>query len=120
MPVTVEVEDNYPFLTGALVGDSAVFTQFGPISGRRWRLDAIYALDPDAGGALYTQYELDYREYIPVSQRSNLALRVMPDTPAATSRSRSISAAWTTSGASTSVRWSAIARSIRISSTVFR
>ena len=73
---TVEVEDDYPFLQTSLVGDSAVLTQFGPISGRRWRLDAIYALDPDAGGALYTQYELDYRQYLAVSQRSNLALRL--------------------------------------------
>ena len=45
------------------------------ISGRRWRLDAIYAFDAEESGALYTQYELDYREYIAVSQRSNLALR---------------------------------------------
>ena len=76
VPETIEIEDDYPFVMGALVGDSAVFTQYGPISGRRWRLDAIYAIDSEESGALYTQYELDYREYIAVSQRSNLALRL--------------------------------------------
>ena len=46
------------------------------VPGRRWRLDAVYALDQDQGGALYTQYELEMRQYLAVSQRSNLALRL--------------------------------------------
>mgnify|MGYP006313366549 FL=1 len=75
-PVTVELEDEYPYVTAALVGDSSVFTQNGPVSGRRWRLDAVYAFDQDEGGALYTQYELEMRQYLAVSQRSNLALRL--------------------------------------------
>ena len=75
-PETVDIEDEYPFLSTSLIGDSAVFTQYGPISGRRWRLDAVYAFDQEDGGALYTQYELDYREYLEVSQRSNMAIRV--------------------------------------------
>lgn len=75
-PETAEVEDDYPFLQTSLIGDSAVFTQHGPVSGRRWRLDAVYAFDQDAGGALYTQYELDIRQYLEVSERSNMALRL--------------------------------------------
>lgn len=75
-PETVDVDNDYPFLTTSLIGDSAVFTQNGPVSGRRWRLDAIYAFDPDASGALYTQYEMEVRQYLSVSQRSNFALRL--------------------------------------------
>ncbi|MBP9145509.1 MAG: PD40 domain-containing protein [Thermoanaerobaculia bacterium] len=76
VPEIQNFEDEYPYVTAALVGDSAVFTQHGPVSGRRWRLDAVYAFDQDAGGALYTQYELEMRQYLAVSQRSNLALRL--------------------------------------------
>lgn len=75
-PETIEVEDQYPFLQGSLIGDSAVFTPYGPVSGRRFRLDAVYAFDEDAGGALYTQYELDFRQYLEVSERSNMAVRL--------------------------------------------
>lgn len=75
-PETVDIEDDYPFIQTSLIGDSAVFTQYGPVSGRRWRLDAVYAFDQDASGALYTQYELDLRQYLEVSQRSNMALRL--------------------------------------------
>ncbi len=66
---------DYPFAQASLTGDSAVFSQYGPVSGRRWQLGATYAFDPDQGGALYTLYELDLRQYLALSQRSNLALR---------------------------------------------
>ena len=75
-PETIEIENDYPFVQTSLVGDSAVFTQFGPVSGRRWRLDAVYAFDQEDSGALYTQYELDARQYVEVSRRSNLAFRL--------------------------------------------
>ena len=75
-PETVEIENDYPFIQTSLIGDSAVFTQYGPVSGRRWRLDAVYAFDQEASGALYTQYELDLRQYLEVSERSNMALRL--------------------------------------------
>ena len=73
---TASFEEDYPYAQVSLTGDSAVFTQYGPVSGRRWQLGAIYAFDRGRSGALYTQYELDLRQYFAVSQRSNLALRL--------------------------------------------
>lgn len=71
-----EISDDFPLLQGALVGDSARFASFGPLSGRRWRLDAMYAPDLDGSGTLIQSVDLDVRQYIPVTLRSNVALRV--------------------------------------------
>jgi Tol biopolymer transport system component len=84
-----EVSDDFPLVQGALVGDSARFANYGPVSGRRWRLDASYAPDIGGGGSdsgignggggggstLFSSVDIDVRQYIPVSQRSNIALR---------------------------------------------
>jgi outer membrane protein assembly factor BamA len=58
------------------VSDSSIFSNYGPISGRRWRLGAAYAPDLRQSGTLFTSVDLDFRQYIPVTRRSNLALRV--------------------------------------------
>ncbi len=70
-----DIEHNFPLVQGALVGDSSRFAPWGPVSGRRWRLDATYAPDFDESGTLFWNYDLDIRQYIPVTQRSNIALR---------------------------------------------
>ncbi len=67
---------NFPQITGALVGDSTRFSSWGPIAGRRWRLDATWAPDFDDSGTLRDTIDVDARQYIPVTLRSNLALRV--------------------------------------------
>ena len=71
-----EISDDFPFVRAGLVGDSAIYASYGPISGRRWRLDATYAPDFDNHGTLFTSLALDARQYIAVTQRSNLALRL--------------------------------------------
>jgi Tol biopolymer transport system component len=74
-PSYIPFTDDFPLVTGALVGDSTIFAPWGPISGRRWRLDTFYAPDLDEGGTLMESADLDIRQYIPVTRRSNLALR---------------------------------------------
>jgi hemolysin activation/secretion protein len=77
IPVIVPITDNFPIVQASLVGDSAVYAQWGAVSGRRWRLDGAYAPQIQNGsGTLLTSLEVDARQYIPVSQRSNLALRL--------------------------------------------
>ena len=71
----VEFEDDFPVVTAALVGDSALLASYGPVSGRRWRLDLNWAPDLDNGGSLSTSVDLDVRQYIPITRRSQLALR---------------------------------------------
>jgi Tol biopolymer transport system component len=76
VPVLVKVKDDFPVVTAALAGDTTLFADWGPIGGHRWRLDGMYAPDLDNSGTLMTSAVLDARQYIPVTQRSNLALRV--------------------------------------------
>ncbi len=68
-------EDTFPIVRAALAGDTTLFADYGPISGRRWRLSADYSPDFKDGGTLTTNYLLDARQYIPVTRRSNFALR---------------------------------------------
>lgn len=70
-----EVDDDFPMLQTSLVGDSSRNVGWGPMSGRRWRLDGFYAPDLEESGTLFVSGDLDVRQYIPVTQRSNLALR---------------------------------------------
>jgi outer membrane protein assembly factor BamA len=72
----VEVEDDFPLVSGSLVGDSTIFANYGPLAGRRWRLDLNYAHDLEESGALSYSADIDLRQYIPVTRRSNFALRV--------------------------------------------
>jgi len=72
----ISFQDDFPQLTGALVGDSTIFAGHGPISGRRWRIDLNYAPDLDDGGALSQSIDVDFRQYLPVTRRSNFAFRV--------------------------------------------
>jgi hypothetical protein len=86
VPVVLPREDDFPFIEAALVGDSTVFADFGPVSGRRWRLGATYAPDIDKdqlaidftepGSTLTSAVTLDARQYIRVTRRSNLAMRL--------------------------------------------
>jgi hypothetical protein len=71
----IDFEDDFPVVTGALVGDSTLYANYGPASGRRWRLDLNYAPDLDDSGTLSSSVDLDVRQYIPITRRSQLALR---------------------------------------------
>jgi WD40 repeat protein/surface antigen Omp85-like protein len=71
-----ESQIDFPLVQAALVGDSAVYANFGAISGRRWRLGAAYAPDLDESGTLFESVSLDARQYIQVTNRSNFALRL--------------------------------------------
>lgn len=75
----IRSEDDFPIIQGALTGDSTRFANYGAVSGRRWRLDASYAPDisgdSGSGSTLFTSVDIDVRQYIPVTQRSNIALR---------------------------------------------
>jgi len=68
--------DNYPLVQTNLVGDSTLFDQWGPVSGRRWRLRGNYGYSTDGGGALTQGGDLDFRQYIPISRRSQVAIRL--------------------------------------------
>lgn len=80
-------EDNYPTAGVALVGDTVLYRQWGPLSGRRFRISYSYA--PDLGGAddeafsvdpnsstLTQDISVDLRQYIKITARSLIAIRL--------------------------------------------
>jgi Tol biopolymer transport system component len=71
-----EASDDFPIVQAGLVGDSTVYANYGPVSGRRWRLGLAHAPDLDESGTLFQSASLDARQYIQVTTRSNLAFRV--------------------------------------------
>src|SRR5690606_37989667 len=76
IPTVVPREDDFPFLSASLVGDSTISSEWGPVTGRRWRLQAFYAPDFDDSGTLTSSLSVDARQYVPISRRSGLALRL--------------------------------------------
>jgi outer membrane protein assembly factor BamA len=69
-------KDEFPLLSTTFSGDSTVFKQFGPISGRRYQVSGNYAMDLDAGGTLTSDLVVDARQYYQLSSRTLLAARV--------------------------------------------
>jgi Tol biopolymer transport system component len=67
---------DYPVVELALVGDTVRFAEYGPISGRRWRVGGSYAPDLDESGTFSQDLFLDARQYLRLTRRSNLAFRV--------------------------------------------
>ena len=80
VPVLEPREDDFPIIEGALVGDTAVFSPWGPQRGHRWRLHADYAPNIGSGegesGTLQFRTFVDFRQYLPTTQRSGFAFRV--------------------------------------------
>lgn len=68
--------DDYPVVQAGLVGDTAIYAPWGPVTGRRWRLGGSYGYDTDEGGALTQSVSLDARQYVRLSRRSELAFRL--------------------------------------------
>ncbi|MDH3523050.1 MAG: BamA/TamA family outer membrane protein [Acidobacteriota bacterium] len=76
IPVLEPRKDDYPIVEAALVGDTATYAPWGPISGRRWRLSASHAQDLNAGGTLFSNLGVDFRQYLKLTARSNFAMRL--------------------------------------------
>src|SRR5437867_3138481 len=72
----VSFNDSFPLISSTFSGDSTVFKQFGPVSGRRYELSASYARDIKRGGTLSHDYNIDARQYLQLTSRSLLAARL--------------------------------------------
>jgi outer membrane protein assembly factor BamA len=72
-------EDDFPIIQASLIGDTAVFSPWGPQRGHRWRLYADYAPNLGSGDGeesmLQMRALIDARQYVPTSQRSGFAFR---------------------------------------------
>ena len=67
--------DDYPEVALSMIGDTTVFASFGPITGRRWRIGGSYAPDLEESGTLTSSGYFDFRQYIPLTRRINVAFR---------------------------------------------
>ncbi|HET9767943.1 MAG TPA: BamA/TamA family outer membrane protein [Thermoanaerobaculia bacterium] len=78
--------DTYPEVGLGFVGDTTVEAQWGPVSGRRYFLEGTYAPDVEGkdpqgsinpgSGAITASAILDFRQYVPISRRVQIAFRL--------------------------------------------
>ena len=68
--------DSFPVVSTSFSGDSTIFKEFGPVSGRRYELGTSYAADIKRGGILSHDVTLDARQYLQITSRSLLAARL--------------------------------------------
>jgi hypothetical protein len=90
-------EDNFPIIGSSFVGDTALYQEWGPLSGRRYRFGVSWAPDlkkgqinpstgePATSPTLTLDTNVDLRHYFKVTARSLFALRFSERTPPATS-----------------------------------
>ncbi|MDQ5871653.1 MAG: hypothetical protein M3547_05545 [Acidobacteriota bacterium] len=80
-------EDNYPTAGIAFVGDTVLYREWGPLSGRRFSINYSYSPDfkkdddttvPGAhdSGTLSSDVSLDFRQYFKITERSLIAIRL--------------------------------------------
>ena len=80
--------DNYPIISGSVVGDTVLYREWGPLSGRRWRVSYSWAPDfnksehfdpatgdPATSNTLTQNISLDARHYFKITERSLIAVR---------------------------------------------
>lgn len=80
-------EDNFPTAGVSLVGDTVIYREWGPLSGRRFSLSYSYSHDFDAqdivaterienSSTLSSDVSIDLRRYFKVTERSLIAVRL--------------------------------------------
>ncbi|MDQ6799304.1 MAG: BamA/TamA family outer membrane protein [Acidobacteriota bacterium] len=72
----ISFNDSFPIASSTFSGDSTIFKQFGPVSGRRYEISTAFAPDIKRGGTLSNDYTIDARQYLQVTSRSLLAARL--------------------------------------------
>lgn len=76
VPVVTPRDDDFPVVQGAFIGDTARYASYGPVAGHRYRLNASYAPDTKDSGTLTSNVDIDVRQYVPITQRSQFAWRL--------------------------------------------
>jgi hypothetical protein len=72
----VSFDDKMPFLQLGIIGDSTFWQEYGGHAGRRYSFTVMQGFDALNGGTLTRDYVLDFRQYVPLSFRNELAFRV--------------------------------------------
>jgi hypothetical protein len=69
-------DDQVPLGSLGLVGDTTRYRYYGPHSGNRWVVRGFFGADLDEGGTLYRDFNAEWRGYLPITQRAEIAVRV--------------------------------------------
>ena len=81
-------DDNFPIIAASLVGDTALYQEWGPLSGERYRVSTSWAPDlkkgqinpatgePATSPTLTFDATVDFREYLKITRRSLFAFRI--------------------------------------------
>ncbi|MFQ5526864.1 MAG: BamA/TamA family outer membrane protein [Thermoanaerobaculia bacterium] len=77
IPIISPRTDDFPQVSLGVVGDTAVFSPWGLVGGRRWRVDGSYAPDLDESGTLTSSLTFDFRQYLKLTRRSQFAFRAV-------------------------------------------
>ena len=80
VPFITPREDDYPEVSMFFVGDTTAYASWGPISGRRYRVGGSYAPNLDESGTLTSTATVDFRQYVSLTRRSQLAFRAFGGT----------------------------------------
>ena len=72
----VSYDDQIPFASTGLAGDTTRWQSYGPHRGTRWELDFYYGADLEDGGTLSANVVFEWRAYLPLSQRNEIAFRL--------------------------------------------
>jgi len=72
----VDLEDKVPFVQASFTGDTVSWQSYGPHAGRRYQLTVSNAFSASGGGTLSRDLIFDGRQYLPLSRRNELALRL--------------------------------------------
>jgi len=71
----VDVQDKVPFVQASFTGDTVSWQSYGPHAGRRYQLTLSNAFNT-GGGTLSRDIIFDGRQYLPLSRRNELSLRL--------------------------------------------
>lgn len=80
----VDLQDKVPFVQASFTGDTVFWQSYGPHGGRRYQLTLSNAFNGSGGGTLSRDLTFDARQYLPLSRRNELALRLHISTASGT------------------------------------
>jgi Tol biopolymer transport system component len=74
--VFLNVADKIPFVQASFTGDTVFWQNYGPHGGHRYQLTLTNAFSTGGGGTLSRDVVFDARQYLPLSRRNELAVRL--------------------------------------------
>ena len=72
----LELANKIPFVQASFTGDTTFWQEYGPHGGRRYQITLTNEFNASGGGTLSRDVLFDGRQYLPLSRRNELAVRL--------------------------------------------